>query len=231
MPPAFPSDDKPESEPIVAAMPKRSYWKLYGTVAAVVATIVLLVPYWPFEGLLLSGKPVTIRAADENDKVYERYFGIWAKDVTVIRNIAVVEGTFTKSTWLSAWLYAVKAGKVEEQNAFTVGRSPNRIGEPIWINMKITLALGESQKPNGRLVRLGSAGETRSGGRGGDDAGPVYNFTTRAKKTLPGKLSSGNKYILYVEGDREFEVSREMSLEEFAARNSGNYFVVVGQLE
>ncbi len=231
MPSAIPDGDRDDNEATVSSMPKRFYWKLCGTVVAAAIIVLLFVPYCPFRGLLLAGKPVTVRAADENDKVYERYFGITAKDGTVIRNIAVVEGTFTKSTWLSAWLYAVKAGSKEEINAFTVGRSPNRIGEPIWINMKLTLALGEVQKPNGRLVSLGSAGHTRGGGRGGGDDGPLYKFTTVTKRTLPGRLSSGRKCILYIEGDRELEVSREMSLEEFAAKNSGNYFVVVGQLE
>ena len=173
-----------------------------------------------------------VRAAKENDKVYdaERYFGIWPKDNLTIRNIVGAEGMFTKDTWLSVCLCAVKEGSVEVQNSFTVGRSPNRIGEPTWISMKITLALGEYQKPGGRRVVLGAAGHSRGSGQVGDDNGPLYNFMLRTKQTLPGKLRSGKKYILYVEGDRDCEVSREMSLEDFAAKNHGNYFVVVAQL-
>jgi len=230
--PGPPPDDEQNDAAIAASTPRHSRWKSCGTVAIAVFAV-LVVLYLLSEGLLISCNSVTIRATDETDTKYEsqQYFGIWAKDNTAIRNIAVVEGTFTKSTWLSAWLYVVKAGSVEEENAFTVGRSPNRLGEPIWISMKITLALGEEQKPAGRRVLLGAAGQTRGGGRGGGDDGPVYNFNTRTKKTLPGRLRSGEKYILYVEGDRDCEVGREMSVEEFAAKNGGNYFVVVVQLD
>ena len=168
---------------------------------------------------------------DEKGPEPERYFGIGPVKDVAIGKIAVADGTFTKGTWLSAWLYVVRSGSTQEMNAFTVGRSPNRIGEPIWLRMRITLCSGESRRPNGRLVLLGSAGQTRGGGRSCGEDGPVYSFATVAKRTLPGRLWSGRKYILYVEGDREFEVSREMSLEEFAARNGGNYFVVVVQLE
>ncbi len=230
--PTPPLDDKRDVAATQASTPRRSRWKPCGAVAIAVIAV-LVVPYLFSEGLLISCRSVTVRATGEADKKQDsqRYFGIWAKDNTAIRNIAVVEGTFSKSTWLSAWLYVVKAGAVEEENAFTVGRSPNRIGEPIWISMEITLALGEEQKPTGRRVLLGAAGHTRGGGRGGGDDGPVHNFTTLAKRVFPGKLSSGLKYILYVEGDREFNATREMSLEEFAAMNGGNYFVVIGQLE
>jgi hypothetical protein len=214
-----------------ATIHRHSKWRSCG-MAVVGCIIVLALIYLFSEGLAISCNAVLVRAAKENDKVYDagQYFGIWPKDNMTIRNIVVAEGTFTKDTWLSASLCAVKAGSVEVQNAFTVGRSPNRIGEPIWISMKITLALGEYQKPGGRRVVLGAAGHSRGSGQVGDDNGPLYNVMLRTKKTLPGRLRSGKKYILYVEGDRECEVSREMSLEDFAAKNNGNYFVVAAQL-
>jgi hypothetical protein len=107
---------------------------------------------------------VIVRPPTSNAPVLERYFGI-DDPTSEIRNIAVVEGVFTKSTWLSGALYLVRAGKVEEVNAFTVGRSPNRLGEPYWLDMTITLALGNRKTPNGCVTLLGSAGQTRGGGR------------------------------------------------------------------
>jgi hypothetical protein len=214
-----------------AAADRSFRWRSCGT--TVVAGLVLLNLVYLFsEGLAISCNAVVARIADQDEKVTdpERYFGISPKDGVTIRDVAVAEGTFTKDTWLSAWLYAVKAGSVEKQNGFTLGRSPSRIGEAIWINMKITLALGEYHRLGGRRVLLAARGFTRGSGTSGDGDGPLYDFPTRTKKVLPGRLWAGRKYILYVEGDRDCTVTREMSLEEFAAQNNGNYFVIVVEL-
>jgi hypothetical protein len=172
-----------------ATMHRHSKWWSCG-MAIVGGIIVVALIYLFSEGLAVSCNAVLVRPANANDRVYEKYFGIWPKDNMTIRNIVVAEGTFTKDTWLSVCLCAVKGGSVEVQNVFTVGRSPNRIGEPIWINMKITLALGEYQRPGGRRVVLGAAGQSRGSGQGGDDNGPLYSLVLRTKKTLPGRLRS-----------------------------------------
>ena len=107
---------------------------------------------------------VDVRAATPTDRTYERYFGIdsYEEDVVVtFRNIAVATGTFTLGTWMTASLYHVNGGDVQEINAFTVGRSPNQIGAPHWVDMKITLALGDRDTSVGRVTQLGSAGHSR----------------------------------------------------------------------
>ena len=70
-------------------------------------------------------KVVTVREATASDPVRERYFGFHHDDAQV-RNVVVVTGGFTKSTWLSASLSAVQNGKITELNGFTIGRSPNQ---------------------------------------------------------------------------------------------------------
>lgn len=187
-----------------------------------------LVLYLVSEGVLISWRPIVIREATAEDQIRNRYFGFDAEEVDAVRNFAVAEGTFSKDTWLSAWLYLVQSGKADEVNAFTVGRSPNRIGAARWINMRITLALGETKREGGRMTQLGSAGQSR--GEGGMRE-MVHTIETIEKKTFPGRLSSGRKYILYVEGDRNFEVRRDMSVEEFAKANAGNFLVVVVELD
>lgn len=169
---------------------------------------------------------VDVRAATATERTYERYFGIDSYEEDVVatfRNIAVVTGTFTLGTWMSASLYHVNRGDVQEINAFTVGRSPNQIGAPHWVDMKITLALGDRDTSEGRVTQLGSAGHSRGGGRGGE---MTHNVVASATTFLPGRFTSGTKRIVYVEGDNGFNVSSDMTVEEFASQNKGNYLVV-----
>lgn len=169
---------------------------------------------------------VDVRAATTTDRTYERYFGIDSYEENVVvtfRNIAVATGTFTLGTWMSASLYHVKGGDVQEINAFTVGRSPNQIGAPHWVDMKITLALGDRDTSAGHVTQLGSAGHSRGGGRGGEMA---HDVVASATQFLPGRFTSGTKRIIYVEGDSGFNVNSAMTVAEFAGRNKGNYLVV-----
>lgn len=169
-------------------------------------------------------KVVNVRPASSDDIVREHYFGI-DEERTEIRNIVVAKGTFTNSTWLSASLFAVQRGQIQEVNAFTVGRSPNQIGSPIWKTMTITLALGSSVETNRRIVQLGSCGHSRGGGRGGYL--PV-SMNAEFTDSFTGSITPGHEYIIYVEGDTEFEMCREMTLDQFAAKN--DYLVVTAEL-
>jgi hypothetical protein len=177
-------------------------------------------------GLVWTRKVVTVRPAEPHDHVYPDYFGI-DEGAEQVRNIAVVEGTFTKSTWLSSSLYSVKAGQIEELNAFTVGRSPNQIGGPIWASMKITLALGELEAVSGRRTQLGSAGQSRGGGRGGNDR---HNVQQKFSTTFARSVVPSGEYIVYVEGEKEPMMSDAMTVNDFAQQNNGNYLVVTVQL-
>jgi hypothetical protein len=190
-------------------------------VGATSAVAAILVSAW------LLRPVVDIRAAESNDLIYERYFGIDSfddnADEVTFKNIVIATGTFTLNTWMSASLCHVKSGETHELNAFTVGRSPNQIGAPHWVDMRITLALGDRNTPEGRVTQLGSAGHSRGGGRGGEMVNDVIPHATR---TLPGRFTSGTKRIVYVEGDKGFTVDRTMTVDTFAQENKGNYLVI-----
>ncbi len=170
---------------------------------------------------------VDVREPNYSDRVYDRYFGIdshqTSPDDITYKNIAIATGIFTLDTWISAALYHIKSGNIREINAFTVGRSPNQIGAPYWVDMSITLALGDRQSPEGRITQLGSAGHSRGGGRNGGMPNDVHPHST---KTFPGRFAPGTKSIVYAEGDGGFVVDHRMSVKEFAKKNRGNYLVV-----
>ncbi len=172
-------------------------------------------------------KAVDVRKADASEQIYERYFGFEFEDMKA-RNILVATGTFTKSTWLSGTLYLVQGGSASQVNGWTVGRSPNRIGDGIWEGMKITLALGEKNTPNGRVTNLGAAGHSRGGGSNSELPNTVNVTSSLA---LPGRVLPGASHIVYVEGDGEPVIDQAMSVNEFARKNAGNYLVVTLQLE
>jgi hypothetical protein len=190
--------------------------------------VVFLSFYAISEGFLIAWRHVVVRKATPDDEIARRYFGFEVEKVDEVRNIAVAEGTFSKNTWLSAWLYLVRSGNVEQVSGFTVGRSPNRVGEAKWINMRIALALAETKQEGGRITQLGSAGQTRGEGGIGEI---VQNISVIEKQTFPGRLWTGRKYLLHVEGDRKFEARRDMTVEDFAKANAGNFFVVAVELD
>lgn len=189
--------------------------------------------YFIGEGLLIAWMPVVARAATTNDKVYPGYFGIddGQYDETpiqrTVRNIGVVEGCFSKRTWLSICQYEVRSGAAVEKGAITVGRSPNIIGAPKWILMKHTIAIGESLNVNQRYFQVGSEGHSRGGGRGNQ---ALVDFAIVESKTFTGWLRNGYDYLLHVEGDRPFAASRNDSIQRFAQKNSGNFIVIVVRL-
>jgi hypothetical protein len=187
-------------------------------VIACMTGIVCIVLLWP---------RVSIRAATAADRVYERYFGGPQENFTA-RNIAVVEGTFVLSTWLTGQLYHVQDGELRELNGFSVGRSSNQVGAPHWVDMRITLALIQYESDRGSITQLGSAGHSRGGGGKSEiptSVTPTHSFFTS------GRLLSGQSRILYVEGDSQFQLTTGMTVETFAQANKGNYYVVVVGLQ
>jgi hypothetical protein len=171
-------------------------------------------------------KAVDIREAEASDRIHERYFGFAYEDMTA-RNILVATDTFTKSTWLSGILHLVHDGLVDVVNTWAVGRSSNRLGDGIWERMKITVALGEKYTAAGRVTNLGSAGETHGEGQGGGLPNTVNALFSLA---MPGRIVPGGKHIVYLEGDREPILDPEMSLDDFARKNTGSYLVVTLEL-
>ena len=196
-----------------------------GVVATICAITAIIAASW------FSRPTVAIRAPDADDPVRERYFNIVSNEnpsaQITYKNIAVARGTFTLGTRLTATLYYVKSGEVRSISDLTVGRSPNVIGEPYWVDMKVTLALGNWQVPEGRVTQLGSAGHRRGVGHAGE---MVNDVQPHATQTLPGRLSAGTRRLVYVEGDDGFTVDRSMTVEDFAEVNEGNYLVVEAQV-
>jgi hypothetical protein len=172
-------------------------------------------------------KVVTVRAATANDPVRESYFG-FDNDNAEARNIVVVKGGFTKGTWLSASLAAVQNGEITIINEFTVGRSSNRIGSLPKETLTIYLALGEWESPHGRVTQLGSVGQTRGGGANSDVSVSIPN---RFSDCFVGTMVPGRSYLIYVEGDTLIQLDSNLTIEEFAEKHAGNYFVVIAQLK
>jgi len=167
-----------------------------------------------------------VTVSEPDDRARYHYFGFPSDDVQS-RNIAKISGTFSKSTWVSGVLYHVQSGASEEVNVFTVGRSPNRIGERTWIHMDLVFALGDYDREGSRVTSLGCSGHTRGGGSGSGFKNDVKNVVSR---TFTGRVFGGGERIIYIEGGRDFEATSEMSIEEFAKRNKGNFLVVTMQL-
>lgn len=173
-------------------------------------------------------RPITFRPATNADRVYDRdrYFMIDSDDAHV-RNIVVVEGVFSRNNALSAALFAVEAGKVTELSGLTVGRSPNQIGDFFWRQMRITLAMADRESAQGRITQLGSAGQ--SSGRGGGGAGLPHHISSLHSTTLSGSVSHGDGVVIHAEGDQPVALDEDMTIDEFALRNPGNYLVVTAR--
>jgi hypothetical protein len=144
------------------------------------------------------------------------------------RNILLAAGTFTTSTWLNGTLYFIQGGSISPINTWTVGRTTNGIGSGIWEGMKITVALGDKDTPNGHVTSLGVAGHSRGSGNNWEQPNSV---TVKSSLSMPGRIMPGTSHIVYVEGDREPVVDPTMSVDEFARKNAGNYLVVTLQLK
>jgi len=210
------------TEPEVHLVPRRFQFRIKHLLLCT-AIVAILLGVWT----RYLRKIVDVRSATASDRIYDRYFGFWAAHITA-RNILVVTGSFTKSTWLSGRLYYVKSGAATEINGFTVGRTPNSIGDWIWKDMKITLALGDADTPAGHVTYLGSAGQSRGGGSAG---GIPHNVKPVICRAIPGKITPGREYVAYVEGEREPVLNPSATLDDFAKDNKGDYLVVTLQLQ
>lgn len=104
-------------------------------------------------------------------------------------------------------------------NAVTVGRTSNSVGDFPWQSMKITLALGDAETPDGHATWLGAAGHTRGSGSGWISTHNVA--TVDYSKTTPGIMAVGKEAVLYVEGDADPIVSFSETVKDFAQQNGG----------
>jgi hypothetical protein len=176
--------------------------------------------------------------ASPNTPVFENYFGfsgiesyypsVQSKDVKA-RNILVVTGRFQgRGPHLCVILYLVENGKITKNTSYNVGESSSRIGTFFGENLKITIALGDIDTPDGHVVLLGTHGQTAGAGSSGSIPSNVKPLTHKA---FAGRIFPGYQYLSYVEGDELSDVTRNMTINEFAKRNSGKYLVVTLQSE
>ena len=169
---------------------------------------------------------VAVSNASPDEKIHtDYYFGI--DEPAEIQNILNISGVFKKRTRLTAELYLIKNGGFESLNGFSVGRSPNRIGAPWLVTMNLTLALGEKNGQFGTLTQLGCYGHTRGGGSSVSLENTVDRKFT---KTYNGTITPGNELIIYVSGNKQFDLKPNQTIEDFAITNSGEYLVIVSSL-
>jgi hypothetical protein len=145
------------------------------------------------------------------------------------RNILQVEGRFHGSgPSLDVTLYAVEGGIIKEGSSMSVGESSGRIDMVVGEKLHILFALCEYQNYFGHFITLGCVGHTRAAG----NVAPLPN-TVKAniQMVFPGMIPRLSPCITYLEGEESPIVSRNMSIDDFAAKNPGKYLVITMQMK
>lgn len=201
---------------LLACLTKWLRWRLFipALILGVGLFAILKVGIFPSEKLTIA-----VPGPSSEGQTYFGYISSEAKG----RPIAEVRGTFSMSTRIAAELFSVRAGVVQPVALRECWRSPNRGPSPIWENLRITFALTNEQGPDGNLTTLCSKGEQRSYGVVDGIRNDIQIVDSRL---LTGYLRSGDKLMLYAEGDEKLVIERGMTIEEFAHKNKGNYLVV-----
>lgn len=143
------------------------------------------------------------------------------------RNIATITSCFTRSTWIDTGVFAVEDGQTVLVDNKTIGRSSSssRPGDPYLMTLNVKLALADDDWGEGRTTLLISRGHSRSFGNFG---GIHKDFDAITSKTFVGRINPGESRLLYVEGDRSFDATPLMTMDDFAAANTvGNFLVVM----
>jgi len=212
----------PSNEPQASALRRRTFrFALKHLIPAIAVVALLLVLC-----VSLSGNVLNVRAATACDPVQEWYFGLDAQNAD-IRNVAVMRGAFTMNTRLCVSLFAVQHGRITEVSRFTLMRSPNQLFGRIRETLTIYLALGSWDSANGRITQLGSAGQSRAGGWRSEV--PVC-IPSKFCDSFRGSITPGRTYLIYAEGNTQIQLDAHLTIEEFAKKHSGDYFVVTARL-
>jgi hypothetical protein len=149
------------------------------------------------------------------------------------RTVAVADGALPGGTHVFASLYLVQAGTVtflsqDEEHLLKY----SGVGAVVSRRIRLSLHLSEST-PIGRHAtdveitsdRAGYASGFRRPRRGLraplDDR---VHVATSA--TMTGEITQGLSQVIYAEGDSPITITREMTVEEFAAKNRDNFRVV-----
>jgi len=174
-------------------------------------------------------KGVQIEEASSEHAESRRYLGFDVGDLGFdvgemqTRNILVASGNFSNNTVLCASVYLIQSRTITEGNTLGAGRSSGQLSVFPVSKLTITLALGEVTGAHGQIVRLGCAGHRAGWCSRGE---LEHDIEISARKTFLGWVPPGKTRIVYVEGDSAPVVTADMTLDEFAAKNSGNYVVV-----
>ncbi len=176
--------------------------------------------------------PVTISEVPPHTPVAEHYFcfacveAFDASEESVKpRNILLATGRFfVHGRHLDLVLYLVENGNARELQSLGVGQSGGAIGVGL-LGQRFTMrvALGDVDTPIGHLTILGVVGHRSGAGSGGRPITPVDPVASRV---LTGRIYTDRPRIVYVEGDQTPIVDWSMTLDDFAARNSGRYLIV-----
>jgi hypothetical protein len=174
---------------------------------------------------------VVVRAATQSDKVSGEEY------LSSRRNVAVVTSELRFGAWLLAELHLVQAGTVLQIHYVGLARRSwdglSLDAAPRWSTSEFRLALGDSIEPAGRRTEVYFAGDMPSDSltfSGPNMLNHSHSIKAVTTETLPARIISGRRQVVYVEGDQKCTVDRTMTVEEFAKANSGNYLVVTIEL-
>ena len=188
---------------------------LFTLVCPPIALWVLLI-----EGEMHAGRPLVVRAPVPTDFAPSVNAFEWTDPAA--RPIAIAEGTVTRTTHIEAALYVVGDGISTKNNRASTFRGTER-GSPRWRRKRITFALAETETSEGRFAWIAVRG--MSGGGASGFLTP-HRFEAKFQQVFTGDLNVGKPRLLYAEGDRKFVARPDMTVEEFAKTNDGNFLVV-----
>ena len=171
-------------------------------------------------------------SAEYRQDAEEWFASLILSKVSNIRFVAEVDGDVRLGTGRFTFdLYRVSPDSMLNilRVHCSAGSRSSRPGAAHWQWQQVSLVLAESDTSSvGVPVTLmGGFGARR---RGFDCPEPesvdAPAISLKFKETLQGKCSAGSTVLIYVEGDREFAASREMTLDDFRAVNKGNFNLV-----
>jgi hypothetical protein len=141
------------------------------------------------------------------------------------RRVFDVSTRFSKSTRLRATLYLVESGKSTVLTLWDIVRSEARLAPigPFGENTTIVFVFGETTMQEGRVTVLGCAGASRAAATFSPRPHRVQNVQQALRD---GDFRPGREHLVYVDGEREPVTRPGMTIEEFAADNSGSFLVV-----
>jgi hypothetical protein len=167
-----------------------------------------------------------IRSPRTDDTVGRSKTSLPRVDDEEVRNVLFLRGKFNQSTRLYVSLIAVQAGQLEVQNRSIL--SCHHADHAAFPSTSETmLVLRSSRRPAGKVTYIDHRGILMSGN---SIQSKPHNIPSTFTYALSASIVAGRPYIAYVEGNNQIDASCDMTLGEFAKKNSGNYFVVTVEI-